>query len=241
MKAPAKKLLGAPGALPLHLQVSEMLTREIQAGILLDGERLPPEREMAKHLGVSIGTLRKALADLVEKEMLERVQGSGNYIRHRPDPKSIYAFFHLELTTGGGLPTARIHSVERVPKPADLPDIGSAAEAFRILRFRDLNQQEVALEEIWLDGRFADHLSPVDLSDSLYQFYKEALGVWITRAEDQVGVQALPAWTPPEFASADEGVWGFIERLSWDQHGETAEFSRTWFNADRARFVARWR
>ena len=241
MKASAKKILGAPGALPLHLQVSEMLTREIQAGILLDGERLPPEREMAKHLGVSIGTLRKALADLVEKEMLERVQGSGNYIRHKPDPKSISAFFHLVLITGGGLPTARTHSVERVRKPAGFPQFGSSPEAFRILRFRDLNQQEVALEEIWLDGRYTEQLRTEDLPDSLYQFYKDSLGVWITRAEDKVGVNRLPEWTPAEFTSANAHTWGYIERLSWDQHGETAEFSRTWFNADRARFVARWR
>ncbi|MGB0823286.1 MAG: GntR family transcriptional regulator, partial [Alphaproteobacteria bacterium] len=32
-----------PGALPIYQQVSELLTREIAAGRLLDGQRLPPE------------------------------------------------------------------------------------------------------------------------------------------------------------------------------------------------------
>ena len=50
--------------LPMFVQVSELLIREIAAGRLIDGERLPPEREMAKSLHVSVGTLRKALAEL---------------------------------------------------------------------------------------------------------------------------------------------------------------------------------
>lgn len=47
--------------LPKYLQVSESLIRDIGAGVLADGTRLPPEREMAADLGISVGTLRKAL------------------------------------------------------------------------------------------------------------------------------------------------------------------------------------
>ncbi len=50
-------------ALPKFVQLSEMLIREIAAGHLTDGARLPPERDMADDLGVAVGTLRKALAD----------------------------------------------------------------------------------------------------------------------------------------------------------------------------------
>ena len=41
-----------------------MLIRDIAAGRLSEGERLPPEREMAAELGIAVGTLRQALADL---------------------------------------------------------------------------------------------------------------------------------------------------------------------------------
>ncbi|MGB0746959.1 MAG: YmdB family metallophosphoesterase, partial [Alphaproteobacteria bacterium] len=54
-----------PGALPIYQQVSELLTREIAAGRLLDGQRLPPERAMAAEHGVTVRTLRKALAELL--------------------------------------------------------------------------------------------------------------------------------------------------------------------------------
>ncbi|MDE0852608.1 winged helix-turn-helix domain-containing protein, partial [Yoonia sp.] len=54
-------------SLPKYIQVSEMLIREIAADHLADGARLPPERDMAVELGISVGTLRKALRDLANK------------------------------------------------------------------------------------------------------------------------------------------------------------------------------
>ena len=65
------------GNLPLHIQISEMLVREIKAGMLANEERLPPERQMAERLQISVGTLRKSLADLESKGMLVRKHGSG--------------------------------------------------------------------------------------------------------------------------------------------------------------------
>ena len=43
-----------PQALPIYVQISERLIREITAGHIADGARLPPEREMATQLGVAV-------------------------------------------------------------------------------------------------------------------------------------------------------------------------------------------
>ncbi len=228
-------------ALPLHQQISEMLIREIAAGRMIDGEKLAPEREMAANLNVAVGTLRKALADLHAKGLLERVQGSGNYVRSRPDVDSIYALFRLELTEGGGLPTARVLSVERLVKAADMPRFGMSSEAHRIRRLRSLGGMPAAVEEIWLDGAYVETIAAEDLSDSLYLFYRQALGIWISRAEDRVGVDAVPPWAPAEFGLAAGAPAGFIERIGWTQDGTSAEFSRTWFDHTNARYVARLR
>ena len=50
---------------------------------------------MAESFGIAVSTLRKALASLQEKGLLERVQGSGNYIRTKADTGSVYAFLRL--------------------------------------------------------------------------------------------------------------------------------------------------
>jgi len=228
-------------SLPVHQQISEMLIREIAAGRMIDGEKLPPERQMAASLGVAVGTLRKALADLQAKGLLDRIQGSGNYVRWQPDVASVYAMFRLELAEGGGLPTARMLSVERLPRPIEIPLCGSSGEAHRIRRLRSLGGKPAAVEEIWLDGNFARAIAPEDLSDSLYLYYRKALGFWIARAEDRVGVGEVPGWAPAEFGLPAGAAVGYVERIGWAQDGGRAEFSRTWFDHTIARYVARLR
>lgn len=226
-------------ALPLYVQISEMLIRDIHAGRLLDGERLPPEREMADRLGISVGTLRKALGDLTDKGMLERVQGSGNYIRAKSDAQSVYAFFRVELLEGGGLPTAEVLSVQRVVKAAELPQFGTSDEAHRIRRLRRLNGQPAVLEEIWLDGSFAPQIAEGDLRESLYLYYREALGLWINRAEDRLGLAPVPDWGPETFGPKSGDTTLRASRISWGQDGTRAEVSFSWIDTTIARYVSR--
>lgn len=226
-------------ALPKHVQLSEMLIREILAGHLVDGTRLPPERRMAAELGVAVGTLRRALALLEEKGLLQRVQGSGNYISARPNVESVYAFFRLELADGGGLPTARVIEVFKRPKPAGAPDFGASPVAHCIRRVRLLDDLPVALEEIWLDARFTDRLKAQELMDSLYFYYKKTLGLVISRIEDRVTVRNVPDWSPRAFPMMPGAPAGYIERLSFAQDSQPAEYSRTWFHPALARYTIR--
>jgi GntR family transcriptional regulator len=226
-------------ALPKFIQLSEMLIREIAAGHLADGARLPPERDMADDLGVAVGTLRKALADVESKGLLDRVQGSGNYVRHRPAVESVYAFFRLELLKGGGLPTAEVLSVDRLAKPDAFAQLGGDSHGHRIRRMRYLDDILIALEEIWLDGASRAQISRDDLSDSLYLFYRHDLGIVIASVEDQIGVDVLPEWTPDAFHLSSGAAVGYIARTSWTAAKEPAEFSRTWYDAKRCNYISR--
>ncbi|SLN20282.1 GntR family transcriptional regulator [Roseisalinus antarcticus] len=226
-------------ALPRYVQIAEMLIRDIGAGRLADGVRLPPERAMAEQLDVSVGTLRKALDRLAEAGLLDRVQGSGNYVRARQAGRAVYAFFRLERPDGGGLPTAEVLSVDRVAKPATLPEFGESAEAHRIRRLRRLDGVPVALEEIWLDGARAEVLSPAALSESLYLHYREALDLVIGRVEDRVGIGKAPRWGPAGIGPAAGETCGQVDRLSWSQDGERVEASATWFDNEKCRYVSR--
>lgn len=227
------------GALPVYLQISKLLIRDIAAGRLSDGERLPPERDMAAEHGIAVGTLRQALKELTDRGMLVRVQGSGNYVRAKPNPDSVYAMFRLELLKGGGLPTAQVLSVDLLPKDPALPPFGRSAQGHRIRRLRYLSGVLAAVEEIWLDAGYAEAIAPGDLSESLYLFYRQRLNLWIMRAEDRVGQGALPDWAPMDFPVAPGTLLPEITRLSFAQDGASAEASRTWYDPSRVAYVAR--
>lgn len=230
------------GALPLYIQISELLAREIAAGIWPDGARLPTEVELARSLGVAVGTLRKALADLEGRGLLERIQGSGTYVRARAKTGAIYEFFHLELKDGAGLPTARILSLDRLPHPDFAPRFGdgSSTEAWRIRRLRYLGDAPAAVEEIWFDVRHAPSLDAADIPESLHLFYREALGFWIARVEDRVSVSPCPDFAPHGLPFRAGDPLGRVERISWGNADTIEEYSRNWFDPATVAYVARW-
>lgn len=231
--------ISAANKMPLHLQISDMLAREIQSGVLIDGEKLAPERQMAADLSISVGTLRKALLELQNKGMLQRVHGSGNYVNHNADAENLYTLFRLELIGEKGEPSARLISIDKKTKPDDLPPFGESNKAFRFRRLRSIGNTPAAIEEIWLDASYAESISMENVSDSMYLFYKEQLGFWITRAVDRVSVAPKPDWAPNDWLPAEVTHCGYVERQSCDQKGRIAEFSRTWFDPTTVQFVSR--
>jgi DNA-binding FadR family transcriptional regulator len=66
----------------LYQQVAEQVAALIRGGELRAGERLPPERDLAKRLGVSRPTVREAMIVLEIEGLVEVRTGSGIYVRN---------------------------------------------------------------------------------------------------------------------------------------------------------------
>lgn len=86
---------GTPADLPAPATEGAVaIARKLQKGILDGryalGERLPPERELAIHFGVSRSTLREALRRLEELNLLSRRIGSGTFVNYSSVP-DVYA------------------------------------------------------------------------------------------------------------------------------------------------------
>lgn len=226
--------------LPVYLQIAELLARQIKAGYWREGERLPTEAALAVQLDVAVGTLRKALALLAEQGTLERIQGSGTYVKKAAGASRIYELFRLELRDGPGLPTARILEVKQVSRPPEIPaELASQGLLWRVRRLRLLSQQPVALEEIWFDGARCESLTPKELGDSMYLFYQQRFGLWIARVEDRISAGPVPDWTVADHGQAAGDCAGFIERFSWTASNALAEYSRTWFHPGLACYSSR--
>ena len=65
---------------PLYLQVCDLLAERIAAGEWKPGGILPNEVDLARELGVSTGTVRKALDKLEVNRMVVRRQGLGTFV-----------------------------------------------------------------------------------------------------------------------------------------------------------------
>ncbi len=61
--------------------VAEQIIKNIEAGQLPPGSRLPAQRDLARRLGVGRSSIREAINALVVLGYLEVIQGKGTYIR----------------------------------------------------------------------------------------------------------------------------------------------------------------
>lgn len=205
--------------------------RDIRAGHYCVGARLSGEREMAEQFAISVGTLRKALDIVAEKGFLRRVQGSGNYVEKPKHDQSLYAFFRLEREGSTGLPTARVLDVSYCRAPQNL----SVERAWRIRRIRALDGIDVAIEEIFANLPETPKLTADALSQSLYLTYRQTYNLWVTQVNDRVGVAQWPEWAKlGQLAQA-----GHVERTALSNTGGIVEISRTWFDANEAKYISR--
>lgn len=78
---------------PLYTQIQEALVRRIVEGEWRPGELLPSEQALALQLGVSQGTIRKAMDALEAEKIIDRRQGKGTFVAELTQEQSVYRFF----------------------------------------------------------------------------------------------------------------------------------------------------
>jgi GntR family transcriptional regulator len=88
--------LPASGSGPLYRQVKRELQRQIENGRYTPGDTLPSETVIATTLGVSIGTLRRAVDELVHENVLVRRHGRGTFVALHSTDSFLFQFFHVE-------------------------------------------------------------------------------------------------------------------------------------------------
>src|ERR1039458_6398169 len=68
-------------AKPMYQKIRERLERDISGGRYAAGEKFPSEAALVERFGASRITVGRAVRELQERGLLDRVAGSGTYVR----------------------------------------------------------------------------------------------------------------------------------------------------------------
>ncbi|WP_084365537.1 PLP-dependent aminotransferase family protein [Rhizobium sp. RU36D] len=71
---------------PIYIRLADQMETAISEGILPAGSKLPPQRNLAYDLGVTIGTISRAYALMHERGLVSGEVGRGTYVLGRTDP-----------------------------------------------------------------------------------------------------------------------------------------------------------
>lgn len=66
--------------IPIYYQLAKLFEKMIYSGKLKPKEKLPPENDIAKHFKISRMTVRKALAELIDDDLLYSEKGKGTFV-----------------------------------------------------------------------------------------------------------------------------------------------------------------
>lgn len=68
-----------------YVRVADDIADRIVSGELAAGARLRAERELAEHYEVAYGTVRRAMAVLRERGLIETIHGRGTFVATRQE------------------------------------------------------------------------------------------------------------------------------------------------------------
>jgi GntR family transcriptional regulator len=185
------------GAMPLYRQAKRALLQAIEAGQCLPGSALPSETRLSRDLGVSIGTLRRAVDELVADHVLVRQQGRGTFVALHDADRFLFQFFHVERQDGLReapvvelLSFARTRADEEVAEALRVPP-GTAV--WQLDNRLSLQGRAVVMDSIHLPVALFKGLTERRLRErpgTLYQLYQADFGITVLRAAERA--RAVP-------------------------------------------------
>ncbi len=180
-------MLNPASPLPLYQQLAEQLTRQIESGALVEGQRLPSEPELSRRHHIGRPTVRQATELLVKRGLVERRRGAGTFVRAEPrkvDLLSLGGTLSSFRAGGLALTTKLIGKVaaRRLVQTPDNPF--SERTAYVLTRLGRVDDEPVLLERLYFDPDFFPALDSLQLSGvSLSRVVEERYYLKPTHAE----------------------------------------------------------
>ena len=199
---------------PVYLQIREAIYNKIISGEYKAGEKLPAEEKLAEEYGVSRMTVNKALMELVSREYLTRIQGSGTYVSkmRREGTKTRGMSFRDSLMKKGFKVDTIVLEKKMVTPNKEVAEILNISITSRVMflkRLRKVHENPIVVQESYLSSQTE-----------------------IVRAKDTVEAKAATGEVC-DWLEAEEGFPVLVaRRVAYDAENDPIELSNSIYRSD---------
>jgi GntR family transcriptional regulator len=230
---------------PLYKEVKNRLMRGLVAGQWKPGEAIPSEWQLAEHYDVSVGTIRRAVDELVAEKIVQRRQGSGTFVTTHTEDHQLYYFFHI-VGKGNGKepPTHELVSFRRAAADAEIASrlrLGRGERVFRIHNVLKLAGRPVVFDEITLpENRFPDLTKALfaGRSGTIYGLYQARYGIHVIRITERLSAARASAQQAVglEIGKGDPAL--IIKRVAYTYHDSPVEYRVSCVNTGQHEYLS---
>jgi len=215
---------------PLYLQVRDAVAGRIASGEWKPNTAVPNENELARELGVSPGTMRKAL-DLLEHEgLITRRQGRGTFVNDPASFELATRYNRIHALDGkrivGDIKVLEMNEAPATQLERERLHLREGELVFRLKRTRAYKGKNYLAEEVALPAALFPKLLETDLCSGGIVKIAYAYGVLLGPAVERISV-GLASPLAAENLNLAEGAPIFIlDRTIATRDGRPAEWRK---------------
>ncbi len=161
-------------------------------------QAIPSEPILASRYKVSVGTIRRAINELVAENILVREQGRGTFVVSHTEDYMLNVFFRIENKNGKReLPKSNLISFE-ITRPSKSVSsylkLTPNEKIYKIKTVLSFDQRPAIIDYIYLPKKMFSGLDETCFSDrkgTLFKLFQERYGITITKTEETVEADLL--------------------------------------------------
>ena len=243
-----------PVGSPLYLTVKAHILNAIEQGQWQQGEAIPSETKLSKQFDISIGTLRRAIDELVQDNILVRHQGRGTYVNSRETRSYQQAFGRLigardqmlssSPPQGHNIQLMAVSACKASAAEADALSIGLGSKVSRLKLLHTVGGEVAAFEDIALPGRIFEDVAPHMVNGTqgdIYQMYQDVFNTTIVKVYDAVSCELMNETMAKVFETEKTQPVLIRTRVAWSNNDHPVEYRTTWIDPRRMAFGAETR
>jgi GntR family transcriptional regulator len=225
----------------LHHQIREDLLLHLRSGRWTHGHEIPSEKALCRHYGVSRGTVRQAITDLVTDGYVERQRGRGTFVSRPKLESGVIGSYSRFLVVGPPLdPGGRVllcHRIRAAKDVAMMMGLSAGASLWSLERVRFTEGTPVSLQTSFLPYELCPELARQNLAaEHLIDVLRDIYGIQLGSAVEYIDPTVADGYAAKHLAVPIRAPLFRIERTTYTVSGVTAEYRRAILRGDVYRY-----
>lgn len=225
--------------IPLYHQVETDLRRLIESGSLPPGTTVPPEHVLSEKYDASRHTIRKAMAGLVNDDLVERSAGRGTFVTPQADQARFYLdrSFTEQMADMGREASSRVLALNTGTIDEDAPEVLHAkagAPCLRLSRVRRGNEEPIGIQHHTVVTEACRDLHQHDFSSaSLYNLLAHEYGLRIGEIQHTISAAVAEDRQAKLLETSAGAPLLVVHTAAFLVSGPVIEHTTSYYRADR--------